>query len=172
MRRRTKKQISRLVEKYCQQVQDEVSSAAGITGFESPQRKNKVLRTVYPESETLNPEKERLLIDFDGVIHKYSKGFADGTIYDVPIEGAREALDLLKHKYEIIIFTARASNFNGKKDKQIRDVKDWLIKYDIYFDDVTAEKLPAFAYIDDLAIEFKGDWNDILDKLSDIENEG
>ena len=31
-------------------------------------------------------------IDFDKVIHKCSKGYYDGTIYDEPIEGAYEAL--------------------------------------------------------------------------------
>ena len=32
-------------------------------------------------------ENTQIGIDFDGVIHKNSKGFHDGTIYDEPIEG-------------------------------------------------------------------------------------
>ena len=31
-------------------------------------------------------------VDFDGVIHKCSKGFYDGTIYDPPIKGSYHAL--------------------------------------------------------------------------------
>jgi hypothetical protein len=31
-------------------------------------------------------------MDFDGVIHKYSKGWLDGSIYDEPMEGAKEQL--------------------------------------------------------------------------------
>ena len=40
-------------------------------------------------------EKNIIAIDFDGVIHKNSKGFHDGTIYDEPIEGVIKGLDYL-----------------------------------------------------------------------------
>ena len=30
---------------------------------------------------------KEVVIDFDGVIHKNSKGYFDGTIYDKPIDG-------------------------------------------------------------------------------------
>ena len=36
-----------------------------------------------------------IAIDFDGVIHKNSKGFQDGTIYDDPIPGVKRALSYL-----------------------------------------------------------------------------
>ena len=35
---------------------------------------------------------KNICVDFDGVIHKNSKGFHDGTIYDDPVEGTKEAL--------------------------------------------------------------------------------
>ena len=34
----------------------------------------------------------QIAIDFDGVIHKNSKGYYDGTIYDEPVEGSLEAI--------------------------------------------------------------------------------
>ena len=37
-------------------------------------------------------EDKTIAVDFDGFIHKYSKGWHDGSIYDEPVEGAAEAL--------------------------------------------------------------------------------
>ena len=37
----------------------------------------------------------QIAIDFDGVIHKNTKGFYDGTVYDEPVEGAIEAIKSL-----------------------------------------------------------------------------
>ena len=39
-------------------------------------------------------------VDFDGVIHKCSKGFYDGTIYDPPIKGSYHALEALSEEYD------------------------------------------------------------------------
>ena len=53
-------------------------------------------------------EKNTISIDFDGVIHKCSKGFYDGTIYDEPIAGSLKAIKKLSEKYKIVIFTCKA----------------------------------------------------------------
>lgn len=123
-----------------------------------------------------------IAIDFDGVIHKYSGGWKDGSIYDEPIEGAFEFIkQLMEDGYSVFIFSARNS----------RQIKKWLDKYlwhyDCMFGDyedkfyyygykaeiihfwtkfwnkpnvlgITNRKLPALAYIDDRAICFKGNW--------------
>lgn len=34
--------------------------------------------------------KKTICVDFDGVIHKYSKGWQGDVIYDEPVEGAKE----------------------------------------------------------------------------------
>ena len=47
-------------------------------------------------------------VDFDGVIHKNSKGYHDGTVYDEPVEGAREALQKLSEKYTVIVYSAKS----------------------------------------------------------------
>ena len=36
-----------------------------------------------------------IVLDFDGVIHKSSKGYHDGTVYDDPVDGTRKALEIL-----------------------------------------------------------------------------
>lgn len=95
----------------------------------------------------------RVLVDFDGVIHRYSKGWQDGSIYDPPIEGAFEALEaLMDAGYEIVIFSTRDAT-------QIRlwldDLKWPTISHPQVV--ITKEKLPAVAQIDDRAIHFT-DW--------------
>jgi hypothetical protein len=115
------------------------------------------------------------LIDFDETIHKYSKGFLDGSIYDVPIEGAKQSLDELKSKgYEIVIFTCRASRANrlsdDEVDEQIKMIEDWMDKYQISYDRITGQKLESDAIIDNKALRFTGDWNQILQQLMEIEN--
>ena len=107
-------------------------------------------------------------IDFDGVIHKNSKGFHDGTIYDDPIEGSYEALETLAKKYTIIIFTAKAKPdrglVNGKTGTEM--VWDWLKKHDMskFVSKVTSEKPRAVAYIDDKGYRFS-DWNECFSEL-------
>jgi phosphoglycolate phosphatase-like HAD superfamily hydrolase len=51
-----------------------------------------------------------IAIDFDGVIHEYSEGWGDGSIYDPPITGSIEALNnLVGLGYNIFIFSSRSS---------------------------------------------------------------
>ena len=116
---------------------------------------------------------QQIAIDFDGVIHKNSKGFYDGTVYDEPIKGALEAIKELSQKYEIVIFTAKAKLdrplVNGKTGAEL--VWDWLEKYNIqqYIKKVTSEKPRAIAYIDDKGIQFKS-WGDTLKQINETPN--
>jgi len=48
-----------------------------------------------------------LAVDFDGVIHAYSRGWQDGTIYDPPLPGAIEALRSLMERYAVFVHTTR-----------------------------------------------------------------
>jgi hypothetical protein len=116
-------------------------------------------------------ENTQIGIDFDGVIHKNSKGFHDGTIYDEPIEGVEEALKTIASKYTIVLYTAKA-----KADRPLVDGKtgavlvlEWLQKYklDQYVAAITAEKPRAVAYIDDKGIRFNN-WQDCLAELNTL----
>lgn len=103
--------------------------------------------------------KNTIALDFDGVIHKNSKGFFDGTIYDVPIPGTKEALELLSKKFpRIIIFTCKALEKRPLINRKtgIELVWEWLKKYELYqyIYDVTIEKPVAAAYVDDKAVRF------------------
>ena len=116
-------------------------------------------------------EKINIGIDFDGVIHKNSKGFHDGSVYDEPVEGSGEALKIISRKYNIIIFTAKAKPdrplINGKTGKEL--IWDWLISknFDKYITEVTSEKPRAVAYIDDKGIRFIN-WVTALENLNEI----
>lgn len=146
-------------------------NAFGMDSFpEVPRKKKKrsIIRTVYPEMILLFQEK-RAMIDLDQTIHKYSKGYGDGTIYDEPFEKARAAINWLKDQgYEIVIFSTRASpghaeEFGGDHKKEIGNIESWLKNHDIYFDKVTADKLAADFYIDDKAIPIhNGNWDAVL----------
>ena len=113
-------------------------------------------------------ETKNIGIDFDGVIHGCSKGYHDGTIYDEPIPGSREALHMLAGKYDVVIYTAKAKPdrglVNGKTGTQL--VWEWLKKNDMdkYVTKVTAEKPRAVAYIDDKGFRFTS-WNSCIEQL-------
>lgn len=129
-----------------------------------------IFRVVYPENTNVEYIK-RVMIDLDGTIHKYSKGYADGTIYDEAFEGARKVIDFLRNLgYEIVIFTTRAlQTENDNYEEQIKNISQWLQKNGIYFDKITAEKLAADFYIDDKAIRINnGDWDTVLYTIKKI----
>jgi len=48
-----------------------------------------------------------IAVDFDGVIHAYSKDWHDGTVYDKPVDGSIEALEKLTKNYAVFIHTTR-----------------------------------------------------------------
>ncbi|MFE3456656.1 hypothetical protein ACFXKD_03865 [Nocardiopsis aegyptia] len=109
-----------------------------------------------------------LAVDFDGVVHAYSRGWHDGTVYDVPVSGAIEGLRALMDEYAVFIHTSR----------RVDAVAAWLTDqgfdcrtdYDGEFWNergvllVTNRKLPAVAYLDDRAVRFTS-WNQALDDL-------
>jgi hypothetical protein len=114
-------------------------------------------------------ENNNLAIDFDGVIHKNSKGFFDGTVYDEPVEDSYKALELLSKQYNLIIFSAKARTdrpiINGKNGVEL--IWEWLEKHNMkqFISEVVSEKPRALYYIDDKAIHFTN-WNNILNKLN------
>jgi hypothetical protein len=113
---------------------------------------------------------QAVAVDFDGVIHAYSKGWQDGTIYDEPMPGAIDGLRRLQERYAVFVFTSR----------EIEQVLPWLEAqgldvaadgppYPTFWNHqdqilVTQRKLPAVAYIDDRAVRFV-DWESVPGQL-------
>jgi histidinol phosphatase-like enzyme len=111
----------------------------------------------------------QIAIDFDGVIHKNSKGFYDGTVYDEPMEGIDIALKNLSKNYKIVIFTCKVKPdrplINGKSGKEL--IEEWLSKYNLsqYIFNITCEKPRAKIYIDDKGYRFEN-WGETLKHIS------
>jgi hypothetical protein len=109
--------------------------------------------------------REQIAIDFDKVMHKSSKSFYDGTIYDEPIDGVDEALEKISRDYKIIIHTCKANPdrplVDGKTGVEL--VWEWLKKYELhkYVTDIMYGKPNAKYYIDDKGIRFTS-WSQTL----------
>lgn len=178
--------MSKQLEMYLKKINEDTEneSVGGFAIDSFPTKANKrPLPVIYP-GESIHPDElknieedidadtnfnideKRILIDFDQVIHKYSVGWIDNIIYDEPIPGAKEAIQELRDLgFKVIIFTSRLSETTQGIDtehdvnEQRKMIEEWLDKYDIEVDGMTAEKLPATLYIDDRAYCFTGVWN-------------
>ncbi len=100
-------------------------------------------------------------LDFDGVLHSYRSGWCGATIIpDPPIHGTREAVARLREQYRVVVHSTRCHTEEGRQA-----VKDWLQRHDIVVDDVCEHKPPALVYVDDRAVRFRGEWNDVMDEI-------
>jgi hypothetical protein len=133
-----------------------------------------------------------IAIDFDGVIHKYSKGWHDGTCYDEHVEGVFEAIQrLMARGYTVFILSTRNSRQIKRwlRDRIMEqdfgdhphDPQEWtypkygftceIIPFWVKFWNkqsvlgITKRKLPAHAYIDDRAVTFQGNWEETMNQL-------
>lgn len=104
-------------------------------------------------------EADNIAIDFDGVIHDFSKGWHDGTCYGNPLPGSLDALRSLSKRFNIVIFTAKAKPnrplVDGKSGHQL--VSEWLDKHGVLscVCEITSEKPRAQLYIDDKGYRFE-----------------
>lgn len=105
-------------------------------------------------------EKKTIVFDFDGVIHRYSEGWKDGSIYDIPVDGIKEVIDELRETYKIVIVSTRTKTKKGRNE-----VLAWLDEYNIEIDDIMAEKPPAIIYVDDRGINFDGNCKKLLKNI-------
>lgn len=101
--------------------------------------------------------KKSVIVDFDGVLHRYSDGWKDGTIYDPPVEGAKEAMAELQHLgFRVVIHSCRCRLDKQDCEAQRRAMKAWLLKHKIPYDELHAGggKPWGVLYIDDNAYRY------------------
>lgn len=129
-------------------------------------------------------DKPILCLDFDGVIHRYSKGWQGGVIYDDVTPGFFEWAQEAAQHFQLVIYSSRS-----KDPEQITAMQTWLLNQRVVWRkcnklpdeshqcsyserfvtfgvgapkplhfEFKAEKPPAYLTIDDRAIQFRGDW--------------
>lgn len=128
----------------------------------------------FPGVQASKPaHRKTVSIDFDGVIHGYSRGWADGTCYDDPVPGAFDFIRQCMERYCVFVLTTRDvivvqryfEKFAGDIETVARSFPDmifWNLENQVL---ITNRKLAAEWYIDDRAIRFRGDWTEVRDLL-------
>ena len=116
----------------------------------------------------MNTRSPIVCVDFDGVIHRYSRGWQDGSIYDDVVPGFFEWL-LTAGRFRVVLYSSRSKTPDG-----VAAMRAWLcaraeeamcfrdsIERHGYLDSIkfASEKPSAFLTIDDRAIRFDGDWS-------------
>lgn len=108
-------------------------------------------------------------VDFDGVIYSGPWAGSDAPLDPEKIvKGTREALTVLREKFNVVIFTCRAyTGYTASGDfakGHAHKVASFLRSNQIPFDTVTTfpGKISAAVYIDDKAVTFRGNWSSTL----------
>lgn len=106
-----------------------------------------------------------ICIDFDGVVHSYEDGWQDGKIYGHVLPGFFEWAVKAKAQFKLVIYSSRSHTEEGNRLMQSwiqRELETWskgnssvLSIQDFFF---ATAKPPAWVYIDDRAITFRGNW--------------
>lgn len=109
-------------------------------------------------------------LDFDGVIHRYSRGWQGGKIYDPPMPGAIEAIKETQEVEAVVVFTARTDldavcawlsargiecvtqdEWDAERPAEEHGSAFWNEKERVL---VTNRKPAARVYLDDRAVKF------------------
>lgn len=103
--------------------------------------------------------KPTICLDFDGVLNNYDGWQGEKELFGAR-DGAKDFIKELSKNYQVHILTTRMPI------KVIR----WLKKHglDKYVTSVTNTKIGAVAYIDDRAICFNGNYDEVLNTLKDF----
>lgn len=108
-----------------------------------------------------------ILIDFDGTIAPFGYLFS----FPEPLPGAIESLRAYQEAgLRIVIFTSRLSPIwlesVGQTPHQHLDyINEYLGRYGIEPYAITAQKVPAMAYIDDKAYRYDNNWEEITGRI-------
>jgi uncharacterized HAD superfamily protein len=98
----------------------------------------------------------KLIIDLDGTICSEEMQFSRGLA--TPNSGAAESLRFLKSQGHIIII------YSARTWAEYEITIDWLLKFEIPFDQLILGKPQGDYWIDDRAIKFSS-WKEVMEEL-------
>lgn len=116
-----------------------------------------------------------IAVDFDGVIHTYERGWADGSIYGDFMPGAMVGLMTLMDQAAVFVHTTRSAKqvarWIERQSGHNIECTTWLAPWRKFWNTkglllVTNRKLPAVAYLDDRAVRFV-DWDQAMADLKE-----
>lgn len=115
-----------------------------------------------------------ICIDFDGVIHDYKEGWKDGSIYGNVVPGFFEWAAKAKEHFRLVIYSSRSKTPEG-----IGAMQGWLFLHGAFHGpepmlnrtdfEFANKKPPAFLTIDDRALTFEGNWNDLYLTVEELQ---
>ena len=118
-----------------------------------------------------------LCVDFDGVVHSYISGWQGAAVIpDPPVKGALRWLWKATEWWDVQIYSSRSNQEDGREAMQA-----WMLRHSLeefgpnhpmseIFGDLKSGQYPitfatdkpaAFLTIDDRAITFEGDWEEL-----------
>lgn len=129
-----------------------------------------LLRRADEAAPPERPKKPILCLDFDGVIHRYGKGWQNGVIYDDIVPGFFEWAEAASEHFHLVIYSSRS-----KSDEGVMAMSMWMAQQRKKWREAGGkpetdtplsfefanEKPPAFLTIDDRALRFHGVWPDV-----------
>lgn len=140
----------------------------GLGAVEARALGRKLIERANEASPPDRPKKPILCLDFDGVIHRYSKGWQDGSIYDDAVPGFFEFAEAASEVFHLVVYSSRSKTEAGQMAMALwmtqqrakwREAGGKSTTGSITFE-YADEKPPAFVTIDDRAVTFKGEWPD------------
>ena len=111
--------------------------------------------------------KPTICLDMDGVVHLYSKGWHDGTLYDDVTPGFFMWATVARHHFKLVIYSSRSRDGVEQMRRwlafqhKVWVETEWSGGDTVSLDDFefAHEKPAAFLTIDDRCVLFNGHWD-------------
>ena len=120
------------------------------------------------QGPTPNEFRPTICLEFDGVIHSYENGWADGQIYGSVVPGFFEWMEQARYFFKLVIYSSRSKTDDGviAMSRWLHDQRnEWIAKggqrnpIDPLAIEFAHEKPAAWVTIDHRAICFQGKWD-------------